>query len=185
MKNFIGVIIKSFVGLLFLIILVSLANFIPISNIYFIKIVEFVNANLLVIILFTILFFLGEVFYLFGFPISLPAPIFQSYASYFLAGFIFKILYLVEELANKEILLIFRSVESVTLILVFVLVLVFGFLKILTRNNRGVSKERKEVGWVDIGNEFKEGFYNIAVAFKQSLEPKDKKSAGKTKKKKN
>jgi ABC-type multidrug transport system fused ATPase/permease subunit len=182
MKNTVWVIIKSLIGLLFLIVLISIANFIPISNFYFVKIVEFINANLLVIILFTILFFLGEIFYLFGFPISLPAPIFQAYASYFLAGFIFKILYLVDELTGKELLLIFKNVESVTLILVFVLVLIFGFLKILTKNNRGVSKERKEIGWGDIGNEFKEGLYNLTVAFKQSLKPKDKKP-GRTKKK--
>ncbi|MFA5060826.1 MAG: hypothetical protein WC494_00725 [Candidatus Pacearchaeota archaeon] len=183
MKNIVGVVIKSFVGLLFLIILISIVNFLPINNIYFVKIVEFVNANLLVIILFTILFFLSEIFYLFGFPLSLPAPIFQAYASYFLAGFIFKVLYLVEELANKEILLIFRNVESVTLILVFVLVLIFGVLKILTKANQNVS-EGKEVSWRDIGNEFKGGLYNIAVAFKQSLEPKNKKEVKKKSKKK-
>lgn len=183
MKNIVWEIIKSFVGLLFLIILISIVNFIPISNIYFVKIVEFINANLLVIILFTILFFLGGIFYLFGFPISIPAPIFQAYASYFLAGFIFKILYLIDELTNKELLLIFKNVESITLILVFVLVLIFGFLKILTKSNRGVSKDRKEVSWEDIGKEFKEGFYNLAVAFRQSLEPKDKKPTGKVKKK--
>lgn len=179
MKNSVGGIIRGVVSLLLLVVLVSLVNFLPIDNFYFVKIVEFVNSNLLTIILFTILFFLGEAFYLFGFPVNLPAPIFRAYASYFLAGFVFATLYLIDNLTGKEIFAVLEKTESVALTLIFILVLIFGILRILARNGGKKSDEGKEVSWEDIGGEFKRGMYNLATAFRQSLEPKDKKDAKK------
>ncbi len=176
MKNLVRVIIKSFIGLLFLILLVSIANLLPIENIYFLSILEFINANILIIILFTILFFLGEIFYLFNFPLSLPGPIFYAYGGYFLASFIFKIFYVIDYLTGKEILSIFKYAEPITLFLVFILILVFGILKILVKKDKkdGLKKEEREISWSDVGKEFKGGIYNLVIRFRQFTKLKEK-----------
>jgi membrane-bound ClpP family serine protease len=163
---------------------VIVANLIPTNNIYVLSILEFVNANLLIIILFVILFFLGEIFHLFNFPLNLPGPIFYAYGGYFLASFIFGIFYLIDDLTGREILSIFRYAEATILILVFMLILIFGMLNILVKRNKKTESEKepkKDATWNDIGGEFKQGLHNIALKFRQSTEPKEEK----LKKKKN
>ncbi|MDO8517572.1 MAG: hypothetical protein Q7S33_05600 [Nanoarchaeota archaeon] len=182
-KTVLGVTLSRLISILVLLLLLGIANIININNSVYLNIIEFLNQNLGLVIIFSILFYLGELFLVFSFPLNLPAPIFNAFGGIFLVNFIFEIFYMIKITLNQEAFSAFQSLEPLVLILVFITTLIFGYVKIFSNLNqkskkpkkqKEKSKNKQDIEWQDIGDEFKMAIYNLASSIKQSLEPKKK-----------
>jgi len=200
-----SVTISALVGLLIFLILLGLANIISINNSIYIQIVDFLNQNVGRIIIFSILFYLGELFFVFKFPFNLPGPLFNAFGSIYLITFIFGIIYLIGSFVEQDLLDIIGFLEPVVKAIVFILVIIVGYVMVIVdlsgikerckgvkrgrekRSKEKGKKQRKKEGdddvekieWQDIGKEFKEGLYNLGVIFRKCFEPEKSKKKGK------
>jgi len=188
-REFGNTFLLGILSILFFLIILGILNIISdnVSNLTFQLIVEFLNQNILFIILISIVMTLGNIFEILIFPFNLVYPLFNAIGGVLWVGFIFRIFGLIDTLINENISSAFAPFYPWTIFFVFLLVLFFGYLHILFDLNlrKSVERQRKKdrVEWEDVGNEFKEAFYNLAGAVKRKFEPE--KIKGKSKKKKN
>ncbi|MEA3514548.1 MAG: hypothetical protein U9R34_03670 [Nanoarchaeota archaeon] len=178
-KTVLGVTLSRLIGLVVFLLILGLLNYIQFNNIINLQVVNFLNQNLGVIIILSILFYLGELFSIFRFPLNIPSPLFNSLGGIFLVGFIFRIFYMLGKVLNQDAFFAFKFLEPFAIILVFVIVIISGYIKIVielipkTKQEKKKSKVKpKKTEWEDIGNEFKNALYNLASTLKQNLEPK-------------
>ncbi|MFA4960491.1 MAG: hypothetical protein WC548_02400 [Candidatus Pacearchaeota archaeon] len=187
-KSLIDITLSTIISLVVLIILLGLANLVPVNNMYATKVLEFINLHVLIIILFILFFFLGELFFLFGFPLNIPGPVFYAYGGYFLSNFIFEIFYLINDLHPTGIFSQVKYLEPTVNILIIAIILIIGFSKILINKKKKeeTRSEDKEVEWKDVGNELKKASHNIVSKFNQlkSQKESEEKTAEKKKSKK-
>ena len=180
-KGVLSVTFFRLIGLVVFLIILALANSFSWNNSIYLQILEFLNQNIGIIILFSLLLYLGELFFLFEFPINTPAPLFNAFGGIFLVSFIFRIFYQIEEFVNQEVFSVFYNFLLLILLIVFFVILIFGYVKVFSRIERkenGKKEFKKEevedVKWKDIGNEFKRAFYNLGRTFRIAFEPKKK-----------
>ncbi len=175
-RNVIGVTLSSLITLIILVILIGLSNLLPVQNENVISVVNFLNTYIVTIILFILFFFLGELFSLFGFPISIVGSVFFAYGGYFLTTFIFKVFYLIESLIGMEVFTQVKMLEPIISLVVFFIVLVVGIAKIFAKKAREnkpyPGQPEKMVEWGDVGEQLKQASYNIAQKINQSSKPK-------------
>ncbi len=72
--------IKHGIGLLILIGVLFVIKFINVPNLFIAEIINFFRQNVALLIVITILHFLADLFELFSFPVSIPFPLFKSFA---------------------------------------------------------------------------------------------------------
>jgi len=96
-KTVLSVTLSRLISLLVFLVLLWIANIISINNFTYLQIVGFLNQNLEILIIFSLLLYLGELFFVFKFPLNIPAPIFNALGGFFLVKFIFKIFYMIKE----------------------------------------------------------------------------------------
>lgn len=145
------------------------------NNILF-EIVKLLNNNIWLIFVFSIIFSIAEVFECFKFPSNLPAPIFNAIGSIFLLNFLFKIFNLVGKISDMNTFETISKVFPFLYPIVFLLVLIGGYVSILTsaswetpskkKSSRNKGEERT---WDDVGNEFKEMLYDVFHSARESL----------------
>jgi len=175
-KTALGVTFSKLIGFMIFILVLVILNAIDPQGITK-DIVDFLNSHLLLIIIYSILFYLGELFELFIFPFNIPAPIFNSVGAVFLTAFIFQIFFSIW--GAFYILLV---IEPIIIIIVFLVVLIVGyiliFVKLFSKKEKVKTKAKKSkrskktTEWSDIGEEFKEALYNLGKSIKQALDPK-------------
>jgi hypothetical protein len=184
-RTVLGVIMSRLVGFIVFLILLYVANIIAarVDNLIFTQIVDFFNSNLVLIIIMSLFFFLGELFFVFFFPFNLPAPVFNAIASMFLVTFILRMI--VALLRHGDVLRGLNTILFILYPLVFVLVLIGGYITIFfheaedekmrkEENNVKDKKTSKAKGrsWDDVGNEFRELMYDIFHRSRESLKKK-------------
>jgi len=179
-KSVVQVTLTSIATLVVLVILVGLAGMLPVHNAYLSQILDFVNNYILVIIFFTLFFFVGEILYAFGLPFNVLGVIFYAYGAYFITFFIFKVFYLIESFIDVAIFSSFGYLEQLFCIAIFLVVLVVGISRIFSKKEDAEKSE--DVEWKDIWGEFKGGMNNISKKFREKTEVK-KVNDGKKKKK--
>lgn len=182
-KTVLGVTLSKIIGLLGFLILLALANILRIDNSSYLNTISFLNQNLWIVIIFSIFFYLGELFALFKFPINLPKPIFNALGGIFLVGFIFNIFYFIDVILNLNVFMGFINLESLVIIIVPSIILLVGYIEIfkeLIPKNKKVKRKSKKQE-LEIANElknvwkeFKKGLHNLAVAAEKGLRPKKK-----------
>ena len=129
-KTVLSVTLSRLISLLVFLVLLWIANIISINNFTYLQIVGFLNQNLEILIIFSLLLYLGELFFVFKFPLNIPAPIFNALGGFFLVKFIFKIFYMIKEVPNMEAFFVFKSLEPLVLTFVIILVIILGYVKI-------------------------------------------------------
>jgi hypothetical protein len=176
-KTVLGVTLSRLVGLMIFLLILGILNLIEFDSIINMHIIEFFNQNIGIIILFSILLYIGELFSIFIFPLNTPAPFFNAIGGIFLAEFIFKIFYMLGDVLNQNAFFTFKLLEPLAYILIFFLVIIFGYIKIfidLIPKRKEKKTKTKNIRWKDIGNEFRMAAYNLASTIKESLKPKKK-----------
>jgi hypothetical protein len=150
-------------------------------------------AIIVLVVTFSILFLVGEVFLALDFPLSLPGPFFNALGSVFLVSFLFQLLYLVDRIGGITIFSLFRPLEPLLYFLVFLIVLIVQYVHLFSRGERyerenpeyarrpatGPSQEgsshpspNDQISWDEVGAEFRNLMYDFFHALRESLRKK-------------
>lgn len=176
-------IFSGLLGIIFFLILIWVLNIISnnVGNQIFKQIVDFLNENLAIIILISIILLIANIFEIFMFPISMFYPLFNAVGGILWVEFIFRILILVSSFIEQDIYKIFIPFYLLAIVVVPIVVLIVGYVNIFTKKSRkeekkSKKKREKEIEWEDVQEELKGAAYNAASKLKDSLDPeKDKK----------
>lgn len=192
-QKFSWVIGSGILGIIFFLILLGVLNIVSdnVTNPVFLSIVGFLNQNILLILLISVLLLFGNIFEIFIFPFNIFYPLFNAVGGVLWVEFIFRILKLVSLLIEQDIYTIFAPFYFLAIMLVPIIILIVGYIHVFSRlipkkqRSRIIVKPKRQesnIEWKDVGNEFKEATYNLGKTLKESLEPKKVKKK-KTKKK--
>jgi predicted neutral ceramidase superfamily lipid hydrolase len=134
-KTVLRVTLLQLTCLLVFLLFLGLANLVNVDNPTYPQVIQFLNENVGTIIIFAFLFYLGELFFVFRFPFNLPAPILNAFGGIFLIEFLFRIFYMIGEIVAGGAFFTFKPLELCIFILVFLVVIVLGYVKIFKYEN--------------------------------------------------
>jgi hypothetical protein len=126
-----GVLISRVIGLVVFLILLGILNILAggyVQTPVFLQIVAFLNANLGLLILISVLFLVGDLFGALAFPLNLPGPIFSAVGAVFLVMFLFRLFSLVGEITGVEFFALFETFALPVYLLVFIIALIGGYI---------------------------------------------------------
>jgi hypothetical protein len=148
LKNILTIIFKRALSfLIFIILLFCMRFLIPLANNgFFTAIVSFLEGSVWILFLSTLFLMLGELFDELLFPLNLPAPILLAASSLFVLSFIFGLLSLIFQLTGSRFLLDVQPFYSLIYLIVFLLVLIAGYLDILNKMPKGGFYHRSHGG---------------------------------------
>lgn len=155
-----SIVLSGLAGLLIFLILLAAANYMTnyVDNPVFLQIVGFLNNNIDLLIIMSVIFLIGKLFTALVFPLNLPAPLFNAAGSVFLVAFIFKIFELTASITKEYIFYKAAEILAPLSMLVFIIVLLGGYFLIFTRlseeneNKRKNKKEQDEKKEKEAGN---------------------------------
>ena len=143
-----GTIIYQLFILLLLIVLLALVNFITnyVNSSFLNTLTAFINANFVLLIIISLVFFVGRILYLLKFPVSLFAPPFEAVGAVLVVKFLIAVIGLIDTLGNTRIVSYIEPFRWIIYVIVFILVLIIEYSKIRSRANRSVQRDTiKEV----------------------------------------
>lgn len=182
------------IGFLTLLVILKILT-LYIANVPFKLFVNFLYDNIWLILVFTVLFLIGEVFHAFLFPINLPAPLFTALGSVFLVSFIFQLLYYVDQITGR-IFAVLKPLEPLIYLIIFIIIIVVEYVEIFSEfvcraattpppqtypseppsSAVTLSTEEGEMPrqktWEDIGSEFRGLLYDIIHKIRESITQK-------------
>lgn len=143
LKSIANVLLTKTVGFLIFLVLIGLANtllyYIPNENFY--SIVGFLNSNIWLIITFTLILFIGEIFGILVFPLNLPSPLFNGVGSILLVRFVFNILIFVDSLTGIHLAIPYELLYILIAFLVLIIVIIVGYIEIF----REIARPKKKL----------------------------------------
>jgi len=144
-KAVVWTILSKLLGLIIFLILVFLLNSLKffIDNLIYSQIVDFVNKNILIILVIFIMFFIAELFELLQFPLNLPAPLLNALGAVFVVSFIFKIFDFIDVIIGQNVFFIFRGFSFFVYLIVFLIVLIVGYVNIFSNMEHIESHKHK------------------------------------------
>ncbi len=177
-QNAAWITISKIGGLLLFLILLGIANNLidTISNKIFFQVIHYLNLNLNIIIVFSIIFLLSEIFATFMFPLNLPYPIINAFGSILLVKFIIRILTQITTTQSFQIII---NNQLKIAFLVATIVLIIGYINIFTPSKKSTEKINKKLKqpteWEDIKNELKELIIFFSKKIRKANKPITKK----------
>ncbi|HZD43703.1 MAG TPA: hypothetical protein VE134_06550, partial [Methanomicrobiales archaeon] len=144
-------------------------------------IVGFISKNTGLIVFIALLFLISDLFTAFAFPLNLPAPFFTATAGIFLVALLFQIFRFVGNLYSLSLFGTLDFVEPIIYPLLFLAILIAGYLQILhqltreedhQREREGIPAMDKRIGektWDDIGMEFRQMVYDILHRIREDV----------------
>lgn len=128
-------------GIIIFLVIILLLNilrvFIEISM--FSEVVSFINVNIGLILLMSIIFFFGELFSLLDFPLNIPYPVINAIGSIFVVKFLINILGFIEEMMNLVVFDFAKWILYIAYPLIIIIILIVGYINIF----RGYQKTGK------------------------------------------
>lgn len=178
-----AILVERLFGLALFLFFLYLANHIGFFTQHpqFSLIIGFLNTNIWLIILMSFAFLFGEVFNALVFPLNLPAPLFNAGGGVLLVAFLLRIFSLIDVLINENIFQVFNQIAFLLYSLVFILVLVGGYISILvklskdtdykTGSKQGCAQEagRDNITWEEVHDEFKTAINDLLILIRQSI----------------
>lgn len=184
-KSVFWIVLSKLFGFLIFFILLYAANFLldMTLNPTYHQIVQFMNANIVLVVTFSLILMLGEIVDNFAFPFNLPAPFVNAIGSVYVVAFVFNIFELIEQVTLIEIYGFIYSLKFIISPLVFILVLIGGYISIFTRlakeeekmAKKKPKKKEKSPSWEDVGDEFRHMIYDVLGNIRDAVKPKKKK----------
>jgi hypothetical protein len=141
---------------------------------------DFLYANLVLIIVFSLLFMIAEVFETFPFPLNLPFPALNAFASVLLVLFLIRMLEFVDVYFSLGIPSVIAILELILYPLVFVIVIVTGYLSIFAKppeespapGSPAPASTGKHASWEDVGGEFRQVLYDFFNRLREEIHRK-------------
>jgi len=145
LRNVAGIFLSKLLGVLIFLVILGLLNFLVpyVDEFIFKEIVGFLNANLLLFLLFSLFFCVAEMFFALTFPFSLPAPLFSSFGSVFLVSFIFNVLGFVDSSFKMGLNRLLNETYFLIVVVVFLIVFISGYSIVF---GRGVQRRKVKRG---------------------------------------
>jgi len=139
-KSVFKIVFSNIIWFLVFLIVLGIANLLTkvIDNSVYVNIVQFFNVNIILLLILALVFMVAEVFWALMFPFNLLAPFFSAVGSLYLMMFLFKMLILLGFFVKTDFYTMFRTLYSVLVPVVFVIVLIAGYIKIML----GVGKKK-------------------------------------------
>jgi hypothetical protein len=168
--------ISGLIGIIIFLLLLVLFRFFASHTSWalFSGFVDLLYANAPLIIFFSVMFMIGDIFATFSFPFNLPFPLFSAVGSVLLVTFIFNMIGFIDSFYSIGISPAFELVRLILYPLTIIIVLIAGYLSIAAqvRNEKpeqGIPSpepgetERSTVSptWDEIGDEFRQMFYDL------------------------
>lgn len=159
------IVFSRLLGLLCFLSVVYLMNFFApaVKEPLFHQSLALVNDNLVLLVLMSLVFLIGEAFNALPFPIDLAAPPFNALGAVLLLVFLFDIFELIDVLMEESISSAFRGLSLILYPLVFFIVLVAGYVGVFRHLIPEVGVKPKEEishdkSWSEVREEFREAF---------------------------
>ncbi len=131
-ESVVGVLVSRTIGIVVFLILLGILNILAgdyVQTPTFLRIVAFLNANIGLLILISVIFLVGDLFGALPFPLNLPGPIFGAVGAIFLVMFLFRLFSLVGEITGVELFTLFeRTLALPVYLLVFIIALIGGYI---------------------------------------------------------
>jgi len=168
--------VSGLVGIIIFLLLLVLFRFFASHTSWalFSGFVDLLYANAPLIIFFSVMFMIGDIFATFSFPFNLPFPLFSAVGSVLLVTFIFNMIGFIDSFYSIGISPAFELVRLILYPLTIIIVLIAGYLSIAAqvqneKPEHGIpSPERGETErstvsptWNEIGDEFRQMFYDL------------------------
>jgi hypothetical protein len=135
-KSLIRIVFSRILGLLIFLVFLYFANRLS----FFTKnpinygIIQLLNDNIGLIVLITVIFMLGEIFNTFTLPFNFAGPLINAVGSILLLTLLFRIVSLLDFLLGMSVFSILGRLSFLIYPFVFLIVLIFGYIGIFTRN---------------------------------------------------
>jgi len=185
-KSIPGIIALRIFGLLLFLFLLYIANNLSFftDNPLNYQIILFLNNHVLLLVLITFAFLIGEIFNALIFPLNLPAPFFNAVGAVLLVGFLIRIFALFDILLDNNIFHFLDALSFIIYPFVFIIVLIGGYILILQnlvqpdqslkketepRQDTAASKTREAITWEDVGDKFKQAVYDLLTLLRSSI----------------
>ena len=181
------IILENTIGFVIFLIILAVLNWVEGTpdNSVFSQVVRFLNSSIILFLVLYLTGLLSELFWAFGLPANLAAPLFSAVHSIFIVAFFFRVFGLVSGITGWAIAL----PEALVQLIVFILVFLLGYVLLALRGGRPRdewAEERKEirrerrarkekVEWEDVGDEFRMALYQMAKAMEEAFRPKKQK----------
>jgi len=168
--------VSGLVGIIIFLLLLVLFRFLADHTSWplFSGFVDLLIANAPLIIIFSVMLMIGDIFAAFSFPFNLPFPIFSAVGSVLLVSFIIRIIVFINTFYSVGISPALDLVKLMIYPLTIIVVLIAGYLSIAAQ----VRREKPDTGipssepgqeahstvsptWEDIGAEFRQMFYDL------------------------
>ena len=179
--------VSGLIGIIVFLLLLALFRFFAghTSWALFSGFVDLLYANAPLIIFFSVMFMIGDIFATFSFPFNLPFPIFSAIGSVLLITFIFNMIGFIDSFYSIGIFPAFELIRLILYPLTIIIVLIAGYLSIAAklRNEKpgqGIpSPGPGETGrstvsptWDEIGDEFRHMFYDLFRRIREEINRK-------------
>ncbi|NTU99755.1 MAG: hypothetical protein HGA55_01355 [Methanoregulaceae archaeon] len=176
------VLVSGLIGLtlciVFLLIMSMIANTyrLPLLTAF----VDFLYANLVLIIALSVLFMAGEVFETFSYPFNLLFPAFNAFASVLLVLFLIRMLEFFEIFFTISISSAIVMLQWILFPLIFIVVIVTGYLSIFKKppeespdtGSPQPAPAGKPDSWEDVGGEFRQMLYDFFSRIREEIKGK-------------
>jgi hypothetical protein len=182
------------IGIICFLIVVVLANILTyyVASPVYHSGVDFINKNLLLLLLIGVILLVADIFGAFPFPLNLPAPIIRAFGSVFCIAFVLSVFQWVDSTFGTTLYQFFWVLAFLVVPLVFLIVLATGYFEIMRRlwwqPNLDADREAKifrqepveeteqpisdAKSWEQIGAELRMMLYDIIHRFRQEIKKK-------------
>ena len=143
-KGLMHEILTRVIGFFIFLVLLGIANLLTnyIKNSIYLSVVNFLNTNIWLIVIFSVILLIGEIFGYLMFPLNIPSPLFNAVGGALLIQFVFKLFVYLTTISNVKISLglPLTDIENIVIIIVFIVVLVVGYAHIIIDATRPRKK---------------------------------------------
>lgn len=191
-----GVVISKAAGFLVFLILLAIASYLrsSITNSFYNSIVDFLIVNLHLSFVIFFITLLADVFWVLKFPLNLPAPILSAVGSVYVVMYIYRFWIFLNSYIKTSLIIPIYPLYF----LVFWIVVLVGYILVIARRGKSrreleeeheevmerrkvkigrqfskIEKKTKEVGWDEIGNNFKFVLYNLGDSLNRLFSKKE------------
>ncbi|MBU0757977.1 MAG: hypothetical protein KKF44_07945 [Nanoarchaeota archaeon] len=187
MNRIFRIVFSKIIGLMIFLFMLLIVNSVDLNNHVYRIVAEFFNYNAAFIIFMSISFMVVEILFAIPFPFNLVAPIFSAFASIILVTFLARIFEMVDSITMARIFYFFSPLMFLIYPLVFVAVLIGGYISIFSRlvtkkvkkeiktekeTKKGIKK-KKDKSWEEVGDGFKKAFSDFFRKLADSIDKKE------------
>ncbi|MDD1679118.1 MAG: hypothetical protein LUO93_08065 [Methanomicrobiales archaeon] len=186
------IVVSRLVGLAIYFIIIVILSGIQTDNLTLISIISFLTepVTIALVVTFSILFLVGEVFLALGLPLNLPGPFFNALGSVFLVSFLLQLLYLVDRIGSIMVFSVLKPLEPLFFFLVFLIVLIVQYVHLFSGDKewrerpppvtekQATGQEsypptHRDVSWEEVESEFRNMLYDFFHSIRDGLKRKE------------